>query len=281
MGSDGTGEEHGESAPLLSVVIPAFNESGRIAASLAAVRDYLCAQPYRSEVVVVDDGSDDATFAVVCAVASDGRLPVRAFRYQPNAGKGYAIKFGVAQTRGRYVLFTDADLSSPIEETARMLAPLGAGADVVIGSRKGPGAEIVVHQPWLRERLGKAFTWLARRLIADVSDVTCGFKAFRAAAARDIFSRVRVYDWSFDAEILLLAARLDYRLVEVPVRWAHRPGSKVRLGRDVLRSLQGLARIRLNAARGRYARAHPVDVAERLERWESATAPAAVGTPTA
>jgi dolichyl-phosphate beta-glucosyltransferase len=266
-------------APLLSVIIPAFNESARIAAPLTAVHDYLCAQAYASEVVVVDDGSTDATFDLVRAVARDWRLPVRAFRYRPNAGKGYAIKFGVAHARGRHVLFTDADLSTPIEETGRLLAALQAGADVAIGSRKLPGAEIVVHQPWLRERLGKVFTWLARQLIADVTDVTCGFKAFRAAAARDIFSRVRVYDWSFDAEVLLLATRLGYTLTEVPVRWADCAGSKVRLGRDVLRSLEGLARIRLNAARGRYAQ--PVGLIDSAESWDSAAAPAAVGTPSA
>jgi dolichyl-phosphate beta-glucosyltransferase len=264
--------------PWLSVVIPAFNESGRIAAPLTAVRDYLCAQPYSSEVVVVDDGSSDATFDLVCETARGWPLPVRAFRYQPNAGKGYAIKFGIAHARGQHVLFTDADLSTPIEETASLLAALAAGADVAIGSRKMPGATIVVHQPWLRERLGKVFTWLARQLIADVSDVTCGFKAFRGAAARDIFSRVRVYDWSFDAEVLLLATRLGYRLSEVPVRWADCAGTKVRLGRDVLRSLEGLARIRLNAARGRYAQ--PVGLVDSVATWESVAAPT-VGTPSA
>ena len=264
--------------PHLSVIIPAFNESGRIAAPLTAVHDYLRAQPYSSEVVVVDDGSSDTTFDLVCDLARGWQVPLRAFRYQPNAGKGYAIKFGVAHARGRHVLFTDADLSTPIEETAALLAALEAGADVAIGSRKMPGATIVVHQPWLRERLGKVFTWLARQLIADVSDVTCGFKAFRGAAARDIFSRVRVYDWSFDAEVLLLATRLGYRMSEVPVRWADCAGSKVRLGRDVLRSLEGLARIRFNAACGRYA--HPVGLVESVASWESVAAPA-IGTPRA
>jgi dolichyl-phosphate beta-glucosyltransferase len=263
-------------APLLSVVIPAFNESGRIGAPLLAVRDYLQAQPYRSEVVVVDDGSTDTTFDLVCEAARGSTLPVRAFRYQPNAGKGYAIKFGVAHARGRHVLFTDADLSTPIEETSRLLAALEAGADVAIGSRKMAGADIVVHQPWLRERMGKVFTWLARQLIADVSDVTCGFKAFRGAAARDIFSRVRVYDWSFDAEVLLLATRFGYRITEVPVRWADCAGTKVRLGRDVLRSLQGLARIRLNAARGAYA--HPVGLTDRVASWESVAPSPLIGT---
>jgi dolichyl-phosphate beta-glucosyltransferase len=262
--------------PWLSVVVPAYNEARRIAGPLAVMHDYLRRQPYRSEIVVVDDGSDDATFAVVRESARGWQLPVRAFRYQLNAGKGYAVKYGIAQARGARVLFTDADLSTPIEETARLLAALEAGADVVIGSRKMAGAAIEVHQPWLRENLGKAFTLLVRQLIANVSDVTCGFKAFRAEAAHEIFGRVRVYDWSFDAEVLLLVSRLGYRLAEVPVRWADRADSKVRLGRDVLRSLQGLARIRANAARGLYAT--PNDLAHTAESWDSFAEPRAVAT---
>src|SRR5207253_2118636 len=182
------------------------------------------------------------TFDVVRNATRGWDVPVRALRYRPNVGKGYAIKFGVARARGDRILFTDADLSTPIEQTGAFLARLDAGADVVIGSRKTPWAEIVVHQPWYREQLGKAYTRLVRRVIADVSDVTCGFKAFRAAAAKDIFARVRLYDWSFDAEVLLLVRQLAYRLDEVAVRWEDRAGSRVRLVRDVARSLWGIVR---------------------------------------
>src|SRR5512143_2772584 len=211
---EGTSLQEG-ARPWLTVVVPAYNEAARIAAPLAAIHAYLRAQPWPSEIVVVDDGSADATFALVREVARDWTLPVRAFRYQPNAGKGYAIKYGIAHARGERILFTDADLSTPIDEATRLLAALDAGADVAIGSRKMAGAHITRHQPWLRERLGKVFTWMVRKLIADVSDVTCGFKAFRGEAARDIFSRVRVFDWSFDAEVLLLVRQLGYRLSEV------------------------------------------------------------------
>jgi glycosyltransferase involved in cell wall biosynthesis len=266
---EGTSLEEG-ARPWLTVVVPAYNEAARIAAPLAAIHAYLRAQPWSSEVVVVDDGSADATFALVREVARDWTLPVRAFRYQPNAGKGYAIKYGIAHARGERILFTDADLSTPIDEATRLLAALDAGADVAIGSRKMAGAHITRHQPWLRERLGKVFTWMVRKLIADVSDVTCGFKAFRGEAARDIFSRVRVFDWSFDAEVLLLVRQLGYRLSEVAVDWADCPGTKVRLGRDVLRSLEGLLRIRGNAARGLYAT--PTGLAQEAESWESLSA---------
>jgi glycosyltransferase involved in cell wall biosynthesis len=254
----------------VTVIVPVYNESARVREPLGAVQAYLEAQPYAAEIVVVDDGSDDGTFDVV-RDATRGGVPLRAFRYARNAGKGYAIKYGVAHARGELILFTDVDLSTPIEEAGALFARLEEGADVVIGTRKTPGARIVVHQSWIRERLGKGFTWLVRRAITDVSDVTCGFKAFRAAAARDIFSRLRVYDWSFDAEALMLARTLGYRLDEVPVTWQDRPGTKVRVLRDVLRSLVGLARIRINMARGVYRT--PAGALQPGEVWESSAPP--------
>jgi len=269
--------EHASRTPSLSVVIPAYNEAGRIREPLASVHAYLRAQPYESEVVVVDDGSEDATFDVVRNATRGWDVPVRAFRYRPNVGKGYAIKFGVARARGDRILFTDADLSTPIEQTGAFLARLDAGADIVIGSRKTPWAEIVVHQPWYREQLGKAYTRLVRRVIADVSDVTCGFKAFRAAAAKDIFARVRLYDWSFDAEVLLLVRQLAYRLDEVAVRWEDRAGSRVRLVRDVARSLWGIVRIRANALRGVY-RTSTLDLPDG-DAWEWTPRPSVARTP--
>jgi glycosyltransferase involved in cell wall biosynthesis len=264
-------------APWLSVIVPAYNEAVRIAPTLETIRDYLGAQSYAAELLVIDDGSDDGTFQVVCETARQWPLAMRAFRYQPNAGKGYALKYGVAQACGEYLLCCDADLSVPIDHTAAFLTRLVAGADVIIGSRKLPGAQIDVRQPWLRERLGAGFTRLVRWLIADVSDATCGFKAFRSAAARDLFARVRLADWSFDAEVLYLARALGYRLGEEPVRWRNRPGTKVRLRRDVLRALAGLSRIRLTAARGGYAQV--VGLERRAETWTSAVAAGVAVTP--
>jgi len=268
-----TGQRPG-AAPRLSVVIPAYNESRRIATSLQAIRAYLAAQPFGAEIVVVDDGSTDDTFAVIRAAAGDGAVPLRAFRYGPNGGKGWALKCGIAQARGDRILFTDADLSTPIDEAARLLAQLEEGADIAIGSRKMAGARVLVHQPWIRERLGRGFTWLVRRLIADVSDATCGFKAFTRAAAHDIFGRVRIYDWSFDAEVLALAHHLGYRVDEVPVAWEDRAGTKVHILRDAARSFYGLLRIRANVARGAYRVANPPPRAGEV--WESSVA---VSTP--
>jgi glycosyltransferase involved in cell wall biosynthesis len=269
---DGGGDEPRapSASPRVTVIVPVYNESTRLREPLTAVQTYLQAQPYQAELVVVDDGSDDGTFEMV-RDATCGGVPVRAFRYARNAGKGYAIKYGVAQARGELILFTDVDLSTPIDEAGALLARLEDGADVVIGTRKTPGARIVVRQSWLRETLGRGFTWLVRHAITDVSDVTCGFKAFRAAAARDIFARLRIYDWSFDAEALMLARTLGYRLDEVPVTWQDRPGTKVRMLRDVVGSLVGLARIRWNMARGVYRT--PAGALQPGEVWESSARP--------
>jgi len=258
------------SAPaLLSVVVPAYNEGARIPATLRAISDHFASAPFPVELIVVDDGSRDDTCAVVRAIAPQLSVPVTLLRYAPNRGKGHALKVGFAATKGDRILFSDADLSTPIDEADRFLAALDAGADVAIGSRKSARARIEVRQPWLRETLGKGFTWLVRRLAADVSDATCGFKAYRGDAGRALYARMRVFDWSFDAEMLLVGARLGLRLVEVPVRWRDQAGTKVDLRRDVLRSLQGLARIRVNALRGRYDAPLPIDVALATEACAS------------
>jgi len=260
------------SAPaLLSVVVPAYNEGARIPATLRAISDHFASAPFPVELIVVDDGSRDDTCAVVRAIAPQLSVPVTLLRYAPNRGKGHALKVGFAATKGDRILFSDADLSTPIDEADRFLAALDAGADVAIGSRKSARARIEVRQPWLRETLGKGFTWLVRRLAADVSDATCGFKAYRGDAGRALYARMRVFDWSFDAELLLVGRLRGARTVEVPVRWRDQAGTKVSLGRDVVRSLLGIARIRINAARALYATPCPIDRA--VDSW-CAPAPA-------
>jgi dolichyl-phosphate beta-glucosyltransferase len=252
-------------APGLSVVVPAYDEAARIETTLRAIARHFAARPGGCELIVVDDGSRDDTAEVVRKLGPALEVPLRLLRYAPNRGKGFALKVGFAATRGARVLFSDADLSTPIEEADALLAALDAGADVAIGSRKRARARIEVRQPWLRETLGKGFTLLVRWLVADVSDATCGFKAYRGDAGRDLYARMRVFDWSFDAEMLHVAERLGLRTVEAPVRWRDQAGSKVDLRRDVVRSLAGLARIRANAWAGRYAEPLPLDVA--VERW--------------
>ena len=247
----------------LSMVVPAFNEAARIAAPLREMAAWLAKRPERCELIVVDDGSRDDTAALVVGVAADLPVDVRVLSYSPNRGKGYALKVGFAAARGERILFSDCDLSTPLEEGERLLRALDEH-EIAIGSRKAPGSQIEVHQAAYREWMGKVFTALVRRAIADVTDATCGFKAFRGDVGRDLFSRLRVYDWSFDAELLLIARRRELSLVELPVRWSDQAGTKVNVMRDALRALEGLLRIRWNDWLGRYDLPHPLDGEIRL-----------------
>ena len=236
----------------LSVVIPMYNEATRMRQSLPRLLAYLAAQTYSYEVVVVDDGSSDGSADLARELLAD--VPHhRVIVSRPNGGKGKALRVGMPTARGTYVLFTDADLSTLPTELDKFWPWLESGWDLVIGSRKMAGSVLVRRQPWLRERLGKVFTWLSDLLATrDISDVTCGFKAFRQEAAHDLFRRAQINDFSFDAEILYLAQRRGYRIMEVPVTWHDERGTTVRIGRDAVRALRGLFRIRWNAAGGQY-----------------------------
>jgi glycosyltransferase involved in cell wall biosynthesis len=236
----------------LSVVIPAYNEAERIGASMRRLATYLAAHHPAAEIVVADDGSTDDTAAVVRELAGEIGLPVSVLGAATHRGKGHAVRRGMLAADGALVLMTDADFSTPIEELEKLHAAVTSGADVAIGSRRTAGAVIEKRQPAVREAMGRVFTWLTRQLLVDVSDVTCGFKLFRREAARAVFSRATLDDWSFDAEALFLVKRLGLKLVEVPVHWSDAPGTKVRLGRDAVESAVGLARILLNDTLNRY-----------------------------
>ncbi len=238
--------------PQLSVVIPVYNEADVLRQTVREVAAYLTASQLAHEILLVDDGSTDGTPAIARQLARD--LPGVRLIQASHQGKGAAVKRGALDAVGAWVLFMDADHSTRIEELRKCLPGLTDGFEVVIGSRKIPGADVRVHQPALREAMGKVFTWLTNTLLGTrVSDITCGFKCFQADAARRIFSLQRLTGWGFDAEILFIARRLGLRITEVPVVWQDHASTKVRLVKDAVGSCLELVRIRLGAWRGHYA----------------------------
>jgi dolichyl-phosphate beta-glucosyltransferase len=237
----------------VSLVIPCFNEAERVDACLAAAAGWLdAARPATGEVVVVDDGSRDGTADRVRAWTAR-RPDVRLIAMPENRGKGAAVREGVLSAEGDVVAFFDADLAVDPSHLGALLAPLRAGADVAVGCRHVPGAKVERPQGLLRRWLGRSYLGFARWLLGiPVSDVTCGFKAFRRRVAVDLFRGARCRRWGFDAEILHLAAKSGRTLVEVPVVWRDGAGSRVRVGLDVLRSLKELVGVRLRSWLGAY-----------------------------
>ena len=213
--------------PDISIIIPAYNEAGRLPASLDRIEGYLRDLPLSAEVIVVDDGSRDGTGDVVRQrAASWPRLKlVSAGR---NAGKGAAVRLGMAAARGRYRVFSDADLSVPIDDLDKVLRPLNAGAAVAIASRGLKASQVELHQPWYRETMGKIFNRMVRIFVlGGVHDTQCGFKAFSAEVAERVFPPLQTRGFGFDVEVLYRAQRAGYRIVEVPTRWINSPQSRV------------------------------------------------------
>ncbi len=235
---------NGPSAIFLSIVIPAYNEEGRIAGSLEKVLAHLEGKPFASEIVVVDDGSRDGT-ARAAREALEGRIAHRVVRRDTNIGKGFSVKEGVLLASGEVILVTDADLSTPIEELDKFLAPLKEGCDVVVGSRALPGSDIRVRQNLLRQTMGKAFNRLVRLFVlGGYRDTQCGFKAFRRGAARDLFSKLETAGFAYDVEVLVLCRKRGHTVRDVPVVWLDSRPSRVRLVRGSLGMLKELRRIR-------------------------------------
>ena len=236
----------------LSVVIPAFEEVARLGGSLGEVRCYLESCPFSSEVLVVVDGGTDGTLGMVRDLA--GAWPsLVVLDNEVNRGKGYSVQRGMLTARGRYRLFSDADLSTPISEADRLMAAIDAGGDMAIGSRTMPDSDVRVRQVWWRESMGRMFNQIVRRMaVSDVLDTQCGFKCFRHDVAERIFARQRMTRFSFDVELLWIARKLGYRVVEVPVTWVNDPISRVHPVSDSLRMLVDLVRLRLYDWRGAY-----------------------------
>ena len=237
----------------LSIVIPAYNEEQRLAATLERVSRYLAGARWKfSEVVVVDDGSRDGTAALVENFAA--RVPhVSLLRNPGNRGKGYSVRNGMLEAKGEWALFTDADLSSPIEELEKLWTKAQElRAQVAIGSRALDRSLIGTHQPLFREYAGRAFN-LAVRLVTGLPfwDTQCGFKLFETRAAQEIFRRLQLERFGFDVEVLFIARKLGYSAVEVPVRWNDVAGTKVSTLNGLMAFLDPV-RVRVNEWKGRY-----------------------------
>jgi glycosyltransferase involved in cell wall biosynthesis len=239
--------------PLLSIIIPAYNEERRLPATLEKISVWLRVKSLAAEILVVDDGSQDATARVVTDFAA--RLPgLRLITNGRNYGKGYSVRHGMLEARAPIALFTDADLSAPIEEADKLLAALET-ADVAFGSRAVNRKLISVHQSPFREFAGILFNKVVKLVLwIPFVDTQCGFKAFRMDRARILFEQQRVERFGFDPELLFLAKRHGLRAVEIPVRWAHDPHTKVNVYRDSVGMLIDLFSIRWNWLRGRYPR---------------------------
>ncbi len=228
----------------LSVVIPAWNEARRIGRSMAEIGKYLAGKPFASEVIVVDDGSTDGT-GDAALDGMEGRVPTRILPLDRNRGKGFAVRAGILVTAGEFILFSDADLSTPIDEFDKFEPWLEWGDDVVIGSRALKESDVRIRQMLLRQTLGKFFNVLVRLLVMKgIRDTQCGFKAFKRAAAFDLFSALETPGFGFDVELLLRARQKGYRIREVPVVWRNSRPSRVRLVRGSWRMLEELWRIR-------------------------------------
>ena len=241
-----------ESQPLASVIIPAWNEERRMAASLQRVVAFVQQQADPIEVIVVDDGSEDATAAIVEEFAA--KYPFIRLIRNPHGGKGAAVKSGVAQGRGRYLVISDTDLAVPIEELPKFLPPVLDGYDLAIASREAPGARRI-NEPYYRHLMGRVYNLLVRLIaVPGIQDTQCGFKAFRHDVARAIFPYQTIDGWGFDVEILFIARRFGYQIVEVPVTWYYGEKSKINPLKDALRMTRELWRVRRNARRGVYER---------------------------
>ncbi len=233
-------------APELSIIIPAFDEARRLPATLQKIEAYCDARPRQVEVLVVDNGSGDGTAAVTRAAD----WPALRLLSEPRRGKGAAVRTGMLAARGKFVLFSDADLSTPIEEVEALLQAIWGGADIAITSRGLRRSRVQVHQPWYRERMGKTFNFLVQSLVLrGIHDTQCGFKCFRRATVKPLFGPLRTAGFGFDVEVLARARALGYRIAEIPTRWINSPDSRVRPGIDSARMFYELLAIRWRLGR--------------------------------
>ena len=240
--------------PKYSIVIPAFNETARIPATLEAVIACIRENSWDAEVIVVNDGSTDSTAQLVLDMARVAP-EIRLLENPGNRGKGYAVRNGILHALGDIVMFTDSDLSAPMNEAERLFAAIDGGADIAIGSRWLASSRQTHRQPLYRQFFGRCFNAVCRMVMRlPFADTQCGFKAFTRAAAQTIFQLQTIERWGFDPEILFIALKRGYKIQEVPVSWAHDARSRMSYLRDGLQMLKELVIVRWNALTGHYSR---------------------------
>ena len=241
--------------PSLSIIIPAYNEAERLGQTLETIFLYLRKTDLKAEVIVVDDGSTDETTRVARQTADTfADIRTEVIRYEENRGKGFAVKTGLIESKGEIALFSDADLSTPIEELHKLIKPIEQGLyDVTFGSRALDRSLIETRQPWRREQSGKIFNFVVKTFTGlPFWDTQCGFKAFRMSKFRPLLNVMQVERFGFDVEFLYVADYRDLRLREIPVRWNHCDGTKVSIFRDSQKMFREINQIRQNAKRGFY-----------------------------
>ncbi|MGO9435892.1 MAG: dolichyl-phosphate beta-glucosyltransferase [Terracidiphilus sp.] len=240
--------------PKYSIVIPAFNESARIPATLESVIACIREKAWDAEVIVVNDGSTDSTAQLVHNIARNAP-EIRLLENPGNRGKGYAVRNGILHALGDIVMFTDSDLSAPIDEAERLFAAIAGGADIAIGSRWLATSRQTHRQPLYRQFFGRCFNAVCRMVMRlPFADTQCGFKAFTRAAAQTVFQLQTIERWGFDPEILFIALKRGFKIQEVPVSWAHDARTRMSYLRDGLQMLKELVIVRWNALTGHYSR---------------------------
>jgi glycosyltransferase involved in cell wall biosynthesis len=240
------------SEPLLSIIIPAYNEAERLPPSLKKVQAFINQQPYETEVIVVENGSTDNTYAL--ATAFTQTMPNLKVIREEKSGKGLAVRSGMLAARGKVRIFCDADFSMPVEEISKFLPPQLNSMEVAIASRELPQSKRV-NEPEYRHWIGRIFNTMVRwSILPGLQDTQCGFKAFSAEVAEQVFQLQTLPGWSFDAEVLVIARQLGYQIKEIPITWYYKPGTRLNIIQDSIKMAIDLWRIRLNARRGNYVR---------------------------
>ncbi len=234
-----------------SIVIPVYNEKNRILKTLNSIYEYF--QNENFEIVIVDDGSNDNTASFIKNKKENIGENIKIISYQPNKGKGYAVKKGIEKAQGKFILFTDADNSTPIEEFKKLLTALKNNNDIAIGSRYLPNSDIKIKQSMSRILIGRLGNLLIQLLLVKkIKDTQCGFKLFKNEVAKNIFKKQTINRWGFDMEILTIAQRLNYKIVEVPISWLNSSDSRLRPIRDTIKTFLELIKIKLNLLTGKY-----------------------------